>query len=155
MAFSLLLVAGVAAMPEQRWMQFVVPPLAMLRAHRTLGECRHFFRALPGMARDFLACRLLALFVIVVGWRVYRPGPVTRERIQGAVAVYLLLGLTWAHAYELLHILRPGAWTGTASEVPVSQTWIYYSFVTLTTMGHGEITPVDPVATFRSPSLNC
>ena len=76
----------------------------------------------------------------------YRPGPVTRQRIQGSVAIYLLLGLTWASAYELLHILRPGAWTGAASEAPISQTWIYYSFVTLTTMGYGDITPVHPVA---------
>ena len=71
---------------------------------------------------------------------------ICRPADDGAGAVYLLLGLTWASAYELLHILRPEVWTGAASEAPVSQTWIYYSFVTLTTMGYGDITPVHPVA---------
>ena len=144
-AFSLLLVAGVAVMPEQRWMQLVVPPLAMLALIVRWASVAISSAHLPAW-REISSLTTLALFVIVVGWRVYRPGPVTRERVQGSVAIYLLLGLTWAQAYELLHILCPGAWTGTASEVPVSQTWIYYSFVTLTTMGYGDITPVHPVA---------
>jgi Ion channel len=90
-----------------------------------------------------LVARVLQEGVSTIG---NRPGPITRERIQGSVAVYLRLGLTWASAHELLHILHPQAWTGTASDAPVSQTWIYYSFVTLTTMGYGDITPVHPVA---------
>ena len=62
------------------------------------------------------------------------------------MAVYLLLGLTWANAYAFLHQLHPDAFAGTLGEALISQTWIYYSFVTLTTVGYGDITPVHPVA---------
>ena len=144
-AFSLLLIAGVATMPEQRWMQFVGPPLAILALIVCWASVAISSAHLAAW-REIFSLATLALFVIVVGGRVYRPGPVTRERIQGSVAVYLLLGLAWASAYELLHILRPGAWTGPASEAPESQTWIYFSFVTLTSTGYGDITPVHPVA---------
>ena len=143
-AFSLLLIAGVTTLPEQRWMQFVVPPLVMLALIVRWASVA-ISPALLAPWREIFSLATLALFVIVVGGRVYRPGPVTRERIQGSVAIYLLLGLAWASAYELLHILRPGAWTGPASEAPGSQTWIYYSFITLTTVGYGDITPVHPV----------
>jgi hypothetical protein len=143
-AFSLLLVAGAVAMPEYRWMRFVVPPMVALALVVRWASIARLQR-IRGMARDFLA-RHPAAVRYHRGITSLPPRPVTRERIQGSVAVYLLLGLTWASAYELLHILRPEAWTGAASEAPISQTWIYYSFVTLTTMGYGDITPVHPVA---------
>jgi voltage-gated potassium channel Kch len=60
--------------------------------------------------------------------------------------VYLLLGLTWAVAYELVALRQPGAFAGTSTEVDASQRWLYYSFVTLTTVGYGDVTPVHPIA---------
>ena len=52
----------------------------------------------------------------------------------------------WASAYELLHLMRPAAFSGAVGDAPGSQTWVYYSFVTLTTMGYGDITPVHAIA---------
>jgi len=60
--------------------------------------------------------------------------------------VLLLLGLIWASAYELLHLIHPDAFSGAVGNAPGALTWIYYSFVTLTTMGYGDITPVHPIA---------
>jgi hypothetical protein len=76
---------------------------------------------------------------------VVRRGPITPRRIQGAIAVYLLLGFIWAQLYELVALWRPGAFTG-AVEGMGSLPWTYYSFVTLTTMGYGDIMPVHPLA---------
>lgn len=77
---------------------------------------------------------------------VLRRGPITTNRIEGAIAVYLLLGLTWAHAYWLVALWHPGAFTGAVDDKgPVRWTY-YYSFVTLTTMGYGDIMPVHPLA---------
>ena len=86
---------------------------------------------------------LLLLFVVLR--RTLRGGPVTFHRIQGAVAAYLLLGVIWAYAYSLLTLARPGAFTGPMSaEGP--RAWLYFSFVTLTTVGYGDVLPVHPVA---------
>lgn len=140
LAFSALLIAGAISSGQWRWMRIIVV-LALL--------VRWVAAALSSEALDVMreASTLLmfALFAIVVAERAYRSGPVTQHRIKGAVAVFLLLGLVWAHAYELLHLLRPTAFSGALGEAG-SQTWIYYSFVTLTTMGYGDITPVHPVA---------
>jgi hypothetical protein len=86
----------------------------------------------------------LGILCYVVLGLVLRRGPITTNRIEGAIAVYLLLGLTWAHAYGLLALWHPGAFTG-AVEGPLRWTY-YYSFVTLTTMGYGDIMPVHPLA---------
>jgi hypothetical protein len=79
--------------------------------------------------------------------KAFRAGPVNVHRIQGAVAAYLLFGLTWAAAYQLVAALAPGAF---ASAQPLAvqdpRVWTYYSFVTLTTMGYGDVTPVHPAA---------
>jgi hypothetical protein len=75
-----------------------------------------------------------------------KKGPITAYRIQGAIAVYLLLGLAWAHTYDLIEYLSPGAFTGTITDSARFSSWMYFSFVTLATLGYGDITPMHPVA---------
>ena len=63
--------------------------------------------------------------------------------------VYLLLGLIWMSAYKLLLRAVPGAIhfaSGEPSDLRLGHGLGYYSFVTLTTLGYGDITPVHPVA---------
>lgn len=143
-ALSALLVAGALTLPGQRWLRRLVPPFAVLALLMR-------WIALIGVSTDMMAWRdlsllvTLGLFAVVVAGQVYRTGPVTHHRIFGAVSVYLLLGLVWASAYELLYHLRPAAFAGNF-DAAVTQTWIYYSFVTLTTTGYGDIAPVHPLA---------
>ncbi len=144
-AFSLVLVAGAMVALERRSLRLVAAVMAALALVVRWASTAMSSAYLVAW-RELASLAALALFAVVVAGRVYRPGPVTLHRILGAVVVYLLLGLTWASAYELLHILRPDAFTGAVGEAPSSQTWIYYSFVTLTTTGYGDITPAHPVA---------
>lgn len=78
--------------------------------------------------------------------QVFREGRVTHMRIQGAIAVYLLLGGAWAHAYHAAQILHPDSFSFPQGEMLTVSDWNYFSFVTLTTVGYGDITPVRPVA---------
>lgn len=145
LAFSALLVAGAYAAAESRWMRFS----AVVLATATL-VVRWAAAASPSGAldigREASTLVMLLLFALIVAARSYRPGPVTFHRIQGAIAVLLLLGLVWANAYALLYHLHPDAFSGAIGNAPGALTWIYYSFVTLTTMGYGDITPVHPIA---------
>lgn len=142
---SALLVAGALTLPERRWMRWAVPPFAAIALLiRWAGVAMDSTDLVAW--RELSTLMTLILFSAVVVGQVYRSGPVTHHRILGAVAVYLLLGLVWANAYALLQNLRPDAFAGTLNEAFISQTWIYYSFVTLTTMGYGDITPVHPAA---------
>jgi voltage-gated potassium channel Kch len=66
------------------------------------------------------------------------------------MCVYLLIGLAWSYAFTLLHTFSPTSFEGIADATTAAHAtafqFIYYSFVTLTTLGYGEITPASPVA---------
>jgi hypothetical protein len=145
LAFSALLVAGAFTAAESRRVRFAV---VVFTAAALLVRWAAAGSSSPALAigREASTLAMLLLFAMVVAARSYRPGPVTHHRIQGAVAVLLLLGLVWANAYELLYLIHPAAFNGAIGNAPGLQTWIYYSFVTLTTMGYGDITPVHPIA---------
>jgi hypothetical protein len=78
-------------------------------------------------------------------------GRVTRHRVQGAVALYLIIGLMFAHLYGLLDALVPGAFANVPSGLSVHAVFyrehlLYFSFETLTTTGYGDIVPLHRVA---------
>ena len=90
---------------------------------------------------------LLVVLAALVLMRVFREGPITAHRIQGAIVVYLLVGLIWASAYQLLDILQPGSFRVPAGEAELqTQVLGYFSFITLTTVGFGDVTPIHPLA---------
>jgi len=75
---------------------------------------------------------------------------VDANRIVGAICIYLLMGLIWALMYLFIAQAIPGSFNGVEQMV-----WYdnfadvaYYSYVTLTTLGYGDISPVAPIARF-------
>jgi hypothetical protein len=70
------------------------------------------------------------------------------NRLVGAICVFLLLGLIWSYAYSLLDLVAPNSFTGSGTEAGgmSDSGWLYFSFVTLTTLGYGDITPVSATA---------
>jgi hypothetical protein len=81
---------------------------------------------------------------------VYRDGPVTSHRIRGAIAAYFLVAVAYAKVYALIYYLLPDAFTTSAvvaqSMPHVTRDFLYFSVVTLTTVGFGDITAVLPIA---------
>jgi len=91
-----------------------------------------------------------ALITVVVLRHILSAREVTTDIILGAMCAYLLLGMVWAMVFSLIEILVPGSFLhgGQAvtegfqgSRLQVISSFIYYSFVTLTTLGYGDITP--------------
>jgi len=67
------------------------------------------------------------------------------NRIVGAICVYLMLGVIWALMYSLLEAVVPGSFAGLTENTTDSgwdPDWVYFSFVTLTTLGYGDILPL-------------
>ncbi len=79
---------------------------------------------------------------------------VTADSLCGAVSVYLLLGVIWAMAFTLLEVAQPGSFSfgaplpGSVAVEAAAQLrrFIGFSFVTLTTLGYGNIVPATPRA---------
>jgi hypothetical protein len=70
------------------------------------------------------------------------------NRLAGAICVFLLLGIIWSFAYSLLELAVPNSFEGVGTGIgPGSDSgWLYFSFVTLTTLGYGDVTPATATA---------
>lgn len=78
---------------------------------------------------------------------VFSAGPPDADRIIGAISIYFILGLMWALIYSLLEIYQPTAFTlpsmnRSGIQQDMVGEFIYYSYVTMTTVGFGDIVPV-------------
>jgi len=123
--------------------------LAIAGAGIVMNILALYFDALP-----FRVLSLLTLFVFLAlavqraFVQVTFSNKLDVNRIYGAICIYLLLGVLWSVAYFGMHIASPEAFAGAASpeETTGAGQWVYYSFVTLTTLGYGDILPISPAA---------
>jgi hypothetical protein len=119
---------------------------------------------LLGLLRDLTGVQLLSLDVTVtlnllgqiifVGFlivpirsiiqRLFQERRVTVNTLRGSVCVYLLIGTLWSIVYGIIYAVNPDAFA--FSHPATSGELYYFSFVTLTTVGYGDITPVSPLA---------
>lgn len=88
------------------------------------------------------------LSVIIAIKYIIFSGSITVNKIVGSVCIYLLLGVIWGVLYILIDVITPGAFKGLSIDMDNRDTWnyIYYSFVTITSLGYGDITPVSQYA---------
>lgn len=96
--------------------------------------------------REVATLASVAVVCCVLLSQIFRSGIITSARVQGAVAVYLLLGLGWAHCYHIANRLTPGSFQSSVGNFFSVVEWYYYSFATLTTLGYGDIVPIKPVS---------
>lgn len=102
-------------------------------------------RMLPAL-REGSTLIALVVLAFAVGINVFGPAHALRVRIFGAVALYLLLGVTFAVVYTFVASVGPGAFGGNVRADGGLADWVYFSFVTLTTVGFGDITPLSRAA---------
>jgi len=148
--FSFLLLSGVAAVAKTARTTVVVGGLVL--ATLVVRLVRLWLGGGSLVMSDALFSALFCIIMaVVVLAQVLREGPITVYRIEGAVAFYLLLGLAWAFAYELVELHWSNAfvlpsWATTNPNDDPTGRFVYFSFVTLTTVGYGDITAVHPLA---------
>ena len=77
--------------------------------------------------------------------QILRNKKVRADVIFGALTIYILFGMLAGESNQLIYFLDNAAFTGNISESPKSDLR-YYSFVTMTTLGYGDIAPVSSMA---------
>ncbi|MEW6994088.1 potassium channel family protein [Colwelliaceae bacterium MEBiC 14330] len=95
---------------------------------------------------------LLSFFIssaIRTAKQVLFTGEIDGNKILGAICLYLLMGLIWAVVYTLIELNFPTSFTnikGTSEWFTLFPNFIYFSFVTITTLGFGDISPLLPMS---------
>lgn len=92
----------------------------------------------------YAACLLFLVYVI---WDllqfIFQSPQVDSEVMSAGVVVYLILGLLWAFAYSLINQLVPNSFIMNSNQASFDGfASMYFSFITLATMGYGDIVPV-------------
>jgi Ion channel len=150
---ALLMLAAILSLCFERHQRLFALLLGIPTVLLSLGG-----HALPGEASVPVLfaghlCEVLFLFgaSVLIVKSLFSPRTLTFDSILGAVCGYLFLGLGWAVLYSLIEGFRPGSFeispklvTGGEPARPLPQVLTYYSFVTLTTVGYGDINPVSP-----------
>jgi hypothetical protein len=153
--FTALLVASVYAVSQQRGV--LVVGLMLAAPTLVLAWVTSTDDSLALLIVDHAASIAFLAFVIaVLLTRILRQEDVSTDTIYGGICVYLLLGLAWAYAYDLIEIVNPGSFAfaevplrpGFSEVAPVegARRYFYFSLVTLTTLGYGDVTPVSSQA---------
>jgi hypothetical protein len=110
----------------------------ILAALILLGSNFLFNSASFEIADNFVVVAYCLMLSWVVLLRTFSKGPVTIHRIQGAVVVYLLIGLVFASLYHSIYLLYgETAFKGLSSSD--RKEFMYFSLTTLTTVGYGDI----------------
>jgi Ion channel len=99
----------------------------------------------------YLVAGAWLILAVTLGWivarAVFSPGRVNYHRVVGAVLLYLLIGLMFVSLYVFVGVLIPKAFAGVTvkDSNALASNLIYFSFVTLTSTGYGDIAPLHPI----------
>lgn len=142
-----LMVFGAIAVKQSRFDTVLIIALISITAV-LLGAGRLHPTPMLHQLGSIFSTLTLLLYIRIVLLVMFRGGPITWSRIQGGVSAYLLIGMAWASAYQVIDQSRPGSFQFVTAPRDLDQLiskLTYYSFCTLTTVG-GEVAPVSPIA---------
>ena len=136
--FAGILISGLHALsgkPRQiRFATLLVIAIVLLRSIHYIRKIQVFDSLQLGITAVFLIQMLLMILI-----HIEKENEVTFDLIMAAACAYILLGMTWAYAYYLLEIFHPHSFNTSENASDDSWNFIYYSFVTITSTGYGDI----------------
>ena len=147
--FSLLMIAGVVSMSRHTSIRMLATLVACLAI--SLRWLKHIMPNPMIVKLGTLAILVFMIMLTVVTLiKVFAKGRVTAHRVKGAIAAYLLFGISFSLLYGLLDQILPNSFSlASAADgfTPERQEALtYFSFVTLTTVGYGDITPTHEIS---------
>jgi hypothetical protein len=149
--FTFGLVAGVYAVSGEHKIRFrislflAIPTILLLWTDQFTPQDRSWSFYLDIVAEAFMVI-FTAYTAVCILLHLMRAKRVTADILTGAACTYLLFGISWGILYSMIEVVMPGSFIISDHLMPLSsENWSifnYYSFVTLTTLGYGDITPV-------------
>lgn len=138
---TLILISGLYA-ASQKMHFFYIGVLIALPALAI--HCLRYFVEVPSLfiVGDVFSAMFFAFLVVLILNNLCKEKKITADVIAGAICGYLLIGLMWANFFSVLEALQPGSFQVPDHLTTDSSIFTYYSYVTLTTLGFGDIIPM-------------
>ncbi len=145
-SFSAVMLSAVFAVSQKK-SSLIITLLLVLPAFLIIWM--KFFFATPQILYAAAVSQALfnAYMVFIIIYYIFESRLVTRDIISAALIAYLFIGLFMADLYLLVELIYPGSFS-IPHEVLLADpsTFRYFSFVTLTTLGYGDISPISSQA---------
>ena len=163
----LVLSLGPLELLESRWLEVLVRGGTLAAAAYALGRGRRgrvgvlvllvpilglqlMDLGLPSITVQIASVAAAALFLGFVLWvvivEVLGAQRINPDVLMGGIAIYLLFGYLFAMFYILMERLQPGSFTNIDSDALLGERLQYFSFITLSSVGYGDISPVSLLA---------
>lgn len=142
--FLIVLVTGVFAISSNRLYRLITVLISVLAVVSRAWHEVDVSNIALSLFENIFAVGTLFVFGILMFRRFLRGDTLLQYRIAAAVAIYLLIGLIWGHLYNMIHILDPNSFA--IDHNPNEFVLSYFSFVTLVTLGYGDVVPVSSAA---------
>ena len=144
-----VLLAAVRTLHSNRTERWIALVLALVAALSQIGNLLNDASWIDTVKYGTLILFLLLISVLLLRDIVVRSHGVNTQLILGSINIYLLVGLTFAFIYGLVESLHAGSFSGIeragVAQEPMPR-FIYFSYVTLTTLGYGDIAPLTTTA---------
>ncbi len=152
LAFTLLLVVLVFTVGHNNKLKFaygILAFVALIFSWTNLGNNSGDI----SIYRNLFSFAALTFAMVLLIKEVFSDDCVTMDTISGALCGYLLLGLTFASIYAFIDVIQPDSFVSTVTATPLDLSSdhagldrIYFSFITLLTVGYGDIAPLSQPA---------
>jgi hypothetical protein len=142
--YSMILLGGAYALGQNRWSVIAGFGLAIIGVALQWTALLANDAMITQLAGIAYAVFLLIMIGEVLKY-ILKRGPVTADKLHGALAGYIMLAFLWAFIYSLIEHFNPGSFAPRDIKLGESNAFfrlLYFSFTTLTTTGFGDITPV-------------
>jgi len=148
LSFAVIGVAGGWLLSDRKSLSRKVIAVSSLAVVAAIALGKLHPAATVGSARTGIGLLILTFTLILYACcgalmlsAILRAREVTHQLIISAVSLYIILGMFYAHIYTILDWFRPESFALQAPERESASHFIYFSFVTLATLGYGDITP--------------
>ncbi|WP_027924780.1 potassium channel family protein [Pseudomonas sp. URMO17WK12:I12] len=142
--FSIVLLVGAFATRQTRWGLILKLGLAFLGVSLLWTSLWVKSIAIFNLAGIAYTASLAVSFSAVLRY-VLKRGPITADKLHGALAGYIMLAFVWSFVFALVEISNTGSFGPGHLDFMQPGTFfklIYFSFTTLTTTGYGDVIPL-------------
>ncbi|MGD8504593.1 MAG: potassium channel family protein [Syntrophobacterales bacterium] len=139
-------ISAIYAISQKRHHALIAIFLALPALASTWGLHFYVSNALFLVGRVSMVMFYIIVIINILSF-IFKQDEVSRDLIVGAAVVYLLIALMWSNLYIILETLSPGSFAMPGGPLQYSRyLFVYYSFITITTLGYGDVTPLTSMA---------